>query len=74
MRVEGQRSKILRWADAYYSRHGKRPTRHSGPIPEAPGETWKAVDRALQSGRLGLAGGSSLARLAGEKRPAWRAF
>jgi hypothetical protein len=60
---------ILRWADAYFARHGKRPTRDSGPIREAPGETWMAVHKALQSGRRGLPGGSSLAKLLDEQRP-----
>jgi hypothetical protein len=66
-------AKILRWADAYYARHGRRPYRDSGPIAEAPGETWMAIHRALQSGRRGLPGSSSLTKLLNEKRPAWRA-
>jgi hypothetical protein len=65
-------AKILRWADAYYERRGKRPTPHSGPITEAPGETWNAVDRALFSGHRGLPGGSSLAKLLAARRPRWR--
>lgn len=62
---------VLRWADAYYARHGRRPTGHSGPIADAPGETWLAVDKSLTVGRRGLPGGSSLARLLDEKRPRW---
>jgi hypothetical protein len=64
-------TKILRWADAYYARHGKRPTKNSGPIPEAPDESWNAVERALRDGRRGLSGGSSLAKLLAVRRPAW---
>jgi hypothetical protein len=64
-------AKILRWADAYYAQHGKRPTMKSGPIPGAPGESWNAVERALRDGRRGLPGGSSLAQLLANRRPRW---
>jgi hypothetical protein len=53
---------ILRWADAYKRRHQKWPHHDSGPIAEAPGETWGAVHSALQYGIRGLPKGSSLAR------------
>lgn len=59
---------ILRWADRYYRRHGRWPTHESGPIPEAPGETWLAVESALRNGRRGLVGGSSLAQLLAAER------
>ena len=59
---------ILAWADAYRQRTGGWPTSHSGPIPEAPGETWLAVDAALSRRGRGLPGGSSLARLLLEYR------
>jgi hypothetical protein len=65
------RRQILTWADAHRRRTGKWPTCASGPIPEAPGETWKAVGTALVQGLRGLRGGSSLAKLlarAGRKR------
>jgi hypothetical protein len=62
---------ILRWADAHFRRHGRRPTRASGPIAESTRETWMAIHRALASGRRGLPGGSSLARLLDESRPTW---
>ncbi len=54
---------ILVWADAYRQRHGKWPNQQSGPIPEAPGESWGKVDRALISGLRGCPGGSSLPQL-----------
>ncbi|WP_171469456.1 hypothetical protein [Frigoriglobus tundricola] len=54
---------ILGWGDGHRARTGKWPRRDSGPIPEAPSETWKAVDKALIDGHRGLPGGSSLARL-----------
>ena len=44
---------ILDWADAHYSRTGEWPNAESGPIPEAPGETWGAVYSALVGGRRG---------------------
>jgi hypothetical protein len=54
---------ILEWADTHYRRTGTWPTRSSGPILEAPGETWSAVNAGLQQGRRGLPPGSSLAQL-----------
>lgn len=59
---------ILTWADAHQRRTGKWPTRHSGPINEAPGETWLGVQSALDHGARGLPGGSSLARLLAKYR------
>ena len=47
---------------------GRLPTETSGPIPEAPGETWKAVQVALVRGGRGLPGGNSLAYPLGRKR------
>jgi hypothetical protein len=54
---------ILEWADAYHRRNGSWPKKDSGPIDNAPGETWNGVQIALLRGRRGLAGGSSLASL-----------
>jgi hypothetical protein len=54
---------IRRWARAHRERSGKWPTAASGPIPEAPGENWHAVNLALWQGLRGLPGGSSLAKL-----------
>lgn len=59
---------VLEWADAHHERTGKWPTDRSGPVVEADGETWKAIDRALQAGVRGLPGGSSLARLLAQQR------
>jgi hypothetical protein len=56
-------AQIVAWADAYYARHGKWPTQTSGPVEEAPGETWNGLDRSLVNGRRGLPGGSSLPKL-----------
>jgi hypothetical protein len=59
---------ILAWADAHRERTGQWPTLLSGPILEAPGETWHAVHAALSNGKRGLPGGSSLARLLAAER------
>ena len=65
--TEGQ---VLLWADAFYAREGQWPAIRSGPIPEAPDETWAAVHMALLIGGRGFAGGSSLAKLLFERRGA----
>jgi len=59
---------ILSWCDAYHRRTRRWPTNTSGPIPEAPGETWDHVARALTGGLRGLPGGSSLASLLSRER------
>lgn len=52
------------WAAAHRDRTGAWPRAGSGPIPEAPGETWAGVSTALARGGRGLPGGSSLFRIA----------
>ena len=54
------RKLVLAWADAYHQRTGRWPTHKSGPIAEAPGETWMAVDMALRQKIRGLQRKSSL--------------
>jgi hypothetical protein len=61
---------ILRWADQYFAKEQRWPLHNSGPIPQAPGDTWHAVDYSLRRGTRGLPGGSSLARFLLEKRGA----
>ena len=61
-------NRILAWADAHFHRHGTWPTIDSGPIPEAPGETWERVHHALVQGNRGLCGGSSLAQFLAKYR------
>jgi hypothetical protein len=51
------------WARAHRHRTGEWPTRRSGPVAEAPGETWSAIDVALGRGYRGLPAGLSLSRL-----------
>lgn len=60
--------RILAWADAHYRRTGRWPTLSSGPIAEAPGETWLAVNQALSLGCRGFPGGSSLPQMLARKR------
>src|SRR5262249_16467744 len=57
------RQQILAWARAHRRRTGAWPSARSGPVVEAPGETWRAVDEALRSGQRGPRGGRSLAQL-----------
>jgi hypothetical protein len=56
-------AQILRWADAHHRRAGKWPWSDSGPVAEATGESWQAINNALHRGLRGLPGGDSLARL-----------
>jgi hypothetical protein len=53
---------VLAWAEAYYQRHGRWPSKSSGQIEQAPLETWEAVNGALRRGARGLPGGLSLPR------------
>jgi hypothetical protein len=59
---------LLAWADAHFARTGEWPSSGSGPVPDAPGENWRAINQALRVGARGLPVGSSLARLLGERR------
>lgn len=61
-------AQILKWADAHHRRTGRWPTRHSGPIRGAPGETWLKIETALGKGHRGLPRNSSIARLLAEHR------
>lgn len=58
----------LDWMDTYRERAERWPTTEAGTIPEAGGQTWRAVDAVLRQGLRGLPGGSSLARLLSERR------
>jgi hypothetical protein len=63
-------AKVLAWADKHHKRTEKWPTSDTGPIANVEGETWSGVNAALQKGRRGLRGGSSLARLLARERGA----
>jgi hypothetical protein len=59
---------IVAWADAHHAATGKWPSATDEAVADAPGERWSTIDNALTSGRRGLPGGSSLARLLAEHR------
>ena len=54
---------VLAWADAHFARTGRWPSKYSGPLADAPGETWEKINAALSNGYWGLPGGDSLAKL-----------
>jgi hypothetical protein len=56
------------WARAHRRCTGEWPTRRSGRVAEAPGETWSAIDAALGDGCRGLPAGLSLSRLLATRR------
>jgi hypothetical protein len=64
---------ILAWADAHRDRRGQWPTAQSGRVLDAPGETWRGINGALDRGWRGLPGGDSVAlvlqRHRGRARP-----
>jgi hypothetical protein len=64
------RELILAWADAHHTRTGRWPKIASGPIVDAPGETWERIHWALQAGLRGLRGRTSLPRLLARYRGA----
>jgi hypothetical protein len=54
---------VAAWARAHRERTGRLPhCKLTDGIPEAPGETWACVERALRDGRRGFPGGDTLAR------------
>ena len=54
---------ILKWAVAHERRVGRWPSQMSGAVRGAAGERWGNIQSALYTGRRGLPGGSSLAKL-----------
>lgn len=61
---------ILEWADAHHRRTGHWPKQTSGKVPEAPDESWMAIDNALRHGKRGLPGGLALGKLWAQYRGA----
>ena len=55
--------RIRKWIAEHYAVTSKWPTAASGTIVNATDETWGAVDAALNRGRRGLPGGSSVAKI-----------
>jgi hypothetical protein len=58
---------ILTWAKAHHRRTGRWPVAALLDVPEAPGESWAAINTALRDGLRGLPGGDSLAALLGRR-------
>src|SRR5688572_20312990 len=57
-------AQIVKWAKLHHKRTGKWPKENSGPIVDAAGETWTAIDLALRKGkRRGTPGKDSLPKL-----------
>ena len=63
--------RILGWVDEHKTRFGKFPTIHDKRSP-APGESWMAINAALERGSRGLPGASSLPKLLADHRGAAR--
>jgi hypothetical protein len=59
---------VRSWARAHRQRTGEWPTSRSGPVLEALGESWSAIDAALGQGCRGLPAGLSLPRLLADRR------
>ena len=59
---------ITEQAKAHYRINGSWPTCKSGPIVDAPGETWARVENALYMGLRGLPLGISLSRILHEEK------
>jgi hypothetical protein len=59
---------VRAWGRAHRQRSGTWPGNDSGTIPGSQGLTWKTLDSALRLGSRGLPGGSSLAKLFGDRR------
>lgn len=60
---------VLAWADSHHARTGKYPVAHSGPVHEAPDETWLNINQAMCAGMRGFTRRqTTLARLLKEHR------
>ncbi|HEY3243171.1 MAG TPA: hypothetical protein VGM03_07455 [Phycisphaerae bacterium] len=59
---------ILAWADAHQQRTGQWPKYNSGPVHDATGESWGAINGALHGGHRGLPRGSTLERFLAKHR------
>ena len=59
---------ILVWVDAHHERTGDWPKVKSGPVTDAPHETWSGINAALELALRGLPGKDSLARLLADHR------
>ena len=62
------RAEILDWADAHHASTGHWPTTNSGEVTGVAGQSWNAINVAMQHGLRGLAPGDSLARMLAKER------
>jgi hypothetical protein len=53
---------IIDWAKVHHRRTGEWPRARTGPIADAPGLTWKAIDESFRAGCHGLPSGTTLLR------------
>ena len=60
--------RVRTWAREHRERTGEWPSARSGPVKDAPGESWRNIAVALAKGRRGLPGGSSLAKLLSRRK------
>lgn len=71
-RVSGERrltmQLVWKWARVHRRKTSAWPSLTSGLIPNSNGLTWRILDAALRGGYRGLPGGSSLAKLFGDRR------
>jgi hypothetical protein len=61
-------AEILEWADDFFFRNERWPSRQSGGIPGKKGLSWRSIDSMLCLGKRGLPGGMSLKSLLLEER------
>ncbi len=59
---------IMVWIEEHYRRCGQWPNKKAGAIPDSAGETWCAVNNALERRTRGLAGGWTLFQLCARVR------
>jgi hypothetical protein len=56
-------AQVVAWARAHHAATGRWPNSASGPVADAPGESWPAIQGYLRQGLRGLPGGENLAHL-----------
>ncbi len=67
-RLPRSQREILTLADEHFRRTGRWPTVESGRVIGAPGQTWRAIDKAMKRSDAEVRGFSSLAQLLTKRR------
>lgn len=62
-RPELSLDQVFEWALDHFHRTGRRPSKDSGAIANAPGETWCGIDLAIRNGGRGVRRLGSLSKL-----------